>query len=341
MNSRERVTRAIEFTGPDRIPFEHAVFPGAFQHHGEQLIKVLNQYPDDFGKRHFSASQFPPKTEKNLEEYRDEWGSHWIRLRGYTAGEVKNPALPTWDAFRNYQFPPIPEQEQFDQLKESLKVSHEYYATGSGGNLFERMQFLRGSENLYYDLGENRAELYELADRLVDYYREIIKRYLAVGVDGIRFADDWGGQHALLISPQQWCEFFKPRYQKLFEPVKDAGKHIFFHTDGWTLEILVDLYEIGVDVLNPQHTLMGEDKLSRRLGGKTCFRSDLDRQHIIPRGTQDEIVEHVKRVMSAFGRFNGGLILHGEIGPDVPLENIKTMYATFEEYGKYPLSEEL
>lgn len=338
MNSRERVIRAIEFTGPDRIPFNHAVFPGAFQRHGSSLIEVLNRYPDDFGNRHFSLPQFPPDTGAYLEEYCDEWGSHWIRLKGYTTGEVKQPAIPTWDVFHNYQFPPLPDQKHFDRLKERLESSHEHYVLGSGGNLFERMQFLRGSENLFYDLGEERAELHELADRLVAYYLELITRYLKADVDGISFADDWGAQHSLLISPKQWSQFFKPRYQRLFEIVKDASKHIFFHTDGWTLEILEDLHEIGVDVLNPQHTLMGEAEISRRLGGKACFRSDLDRQYIIPGGTVEEIKEHVKRVIRAFGQFNGGLILHGEIGPDVPLENIKAMYAAFEEYGKYPLT---
>jgi hypothetical protein len=333
MNSRERVIRAIEFTGPDRVPFEHAVFPGAFHRHGMALVELLNQYPDDFGNTRFSLPQAVPDTGGYLEEYRDEWGSLWVRLHGYTTGEVKQPALPTWEAFRNYEFPPLPDQRHFDWLKERLDASHEHYASGGGGNLFERMQFLRGSENLYYDLGEDRAELYELADRLVEYYLEIIKRYLAAGVDGVRFADDWGGQYALLISPEQWQEFFKPRYRKMFEPVKDAGKHIFFHTDGWTLDILEDLYEIGVDVLNPQHALMGEEELSHRLGGRACFRSDLDRQYIIPRGTPEEIDAHVKQVVEAFGRFNGGLILHGEIGPDAPLENIRAMYAAFRKYG--------
>ena len=337
MNSRERVIRAIEFTGPDRVPFQHAVFPGALHRHGAKLVEFLNQYPDDFGHTRFLVPEGRSNTERYLEEYTDEWGSHWVRLRGYTAGEVKQPALPTWDTFHTYTFPPLPDPRHFEYLEARLEANHEYYVTGGGGNLFERMQFIRGSENLYYDLGENRAELHELADRLVEYYLEIIKRYLPTGIDGIGFADDWGAQHALLISPKQWREFFKPRYQKLFEPVKDAGKHIFFHTDGWTIDILEDLHEIGVDVLNPQQTLIGEEKVCRRIGGKACLRSDLDRQYIIPHGTPEAVDAHVKKIVETFGRFNGGLILHGEIGPDVPFENITAMYEAFRKYGKQGL----
>jgi len=47
---------------------------------------------------------------------------------------------------------------------------------------------------------------------------------------------------------------------------------------------------------------------------------------------------HVREVIHAFGRFNGGLILHGEIGPDVPLENIRAMYEAYRELGQYPVS---
>ncbi len=337
MTSRERVLRAITFTGPDRVPINHAIFPGAWTRHGQALAEIVN-FPDDFGNRPAPPAAPPQEPDGYFEEYQDEWGSVWVRLRGYTAGEVKKPALPTWDKFKEYQFPPNAAPAHFDNLKARLETSHEYWVNGSGGALFERLQWIRGPENLYFDLAEDREELHELADKLIDHFLADITRSLKAGVDGMQFADDWGSQRALLISPKQWREFFKPRYQRLFEPVKNEGKFIFFHTDGWTLDILEDLHEIGVDVLNPQHWLMGEAELGRRFGGRVCIRSDLDRQHIIPHGTAEEITEHVKQVIAAVGRFNGGLILHGEIGPDVPLENIKAMYAAFREYGEYPLT---
>ena len=35
MNSREKVIHAIQLTEPDRIPFEYAIFRGAFKRHGQ------------------------------------------------------------------------------------------------------------------------------------------------------------------------------------------------------------------------------------------------------------------------------------------------------------------
>jgi len=337
MTPRERVTRAIEFSGPDRIPVHRYVFPGAFYRHGQKLADLLNRWPDDFGAGPVSVPE-PPAGDGEIEEFRDEWGSLWRRLKGYTTGEVIEPAIPTWDAFAEYKFPPPLSSQHFEGLKQRIEsTGHKYYTFGSAGNLFERMQFIRGTENLFLDLAEDRPEVHELADRLVDWYLANIKPSLAAGVDGCYFGDDWGAQTSLLVSPEMWRSFFKPRYKRLFEPVKDAEAHVWFHTDGWTLEILEDFIEIGVDVLNPQHHIMGNEQVAQILAGRVCLRSDLDRQYIIPYGTREEIEAHVKEIIRLFGTFDGGLILHGEVGQDVPFENIEALYEAFYEFGKYPL----
>ena len=71
--------------------------------------------------------------------------------------------------------------------------------------------------------------------------------------------------------------------------------------------------------------------------GRVCIRTDIDRQWVVPLGAPDDIREAVKEAIECFGRFDGGIILHGEIGPDVPLENIEALYSAFYEYGQYPL----
>ena len=343
MTSRERIIRAIEFRGPDRVPVEHYVFPGAIRNYGDKLIKLLDEYRDDFNNNSIeanikSAQEEPGVSSQEVTQYRDEWGILWHKLEGYTVGEVLEPALPTWDSWGDYQFPPPLSKENFQEFQKTVEHRHpEYYVLGSGGSLFQHTQHVRGTVNTFMDLIDERKEIYEFLDRLVDYNISNIKGYLIASVDGILVSDDWGTQIALLISPQMWRKVFKPRYKRLFDVVKDANKHVIFHSDGWILEILEDLAEIGVDVINPQHHIMGNRTVAKLIEDKMCLRSDLDRQYIIPRGTSEEIVEHVKEIIALFGNRNGGLILHGEIGPEVPFENIKAMYHAFRKYGQYPL----
>ena len=68
---------------------------------------------------------------------------------------------------------------------------------------FERMQFLRGTENLFLDLAYQPRELFQLRDQVHDYYLRDLRQWCATDVDGVMFMDDWGTQHALLISRQR------------------------------------------------------------------------------------------------------------------------------------------
>lgn len=342
MTPRERILAAIEFTGPDRCPIHHYIFPGALWRHGQKLLDLVARYPDDFGNEAIEANlrALPQdgQTDEDVVEYRDAWGTLWRRLRGYTSGEVVQPAIPDWDAWRNYQFPPPPSDEHFERLAAQVAEQHpERFVCGSGGGFFQLMSHMRGPANFYMDLAEDHPGAHELADRMVEYNLRIIEGSVRAGVDCIRFGDDWGGQDRLLIHPDAWRRFFKPRYARMFAAARDAGVHVWFHTDGWTLDILEDLVEIGVTVLNPQHACMNTRRVGRLVGGKVCIRTDIDRQWTIPFGTPEQIEAAVKEAIEAFGSFNGGCMLHGEVGQEVPFANIEALYSSFYRYGRYPL----
>jgi len=87
-----------------------------------------------------------------------------------------------------------------------------------------------------------------------------------------------------------------------------------------------------VKVLNCQARVIGYDVLKKNFAGRVCFRTDLDRQAIMPFGTPAQVREHVKEVFDHLGTPAGGLIACGEISPDTPLENIRAMYQAFLDY---------
>jgi len=339
MTSRERMRAAIEFKGPDRVPKDHYIFPGAFWRHGRKLLDLLEEHPDDTGNQNIKANMNKEPTDPNeVIEWRDAWGTLWYRLGGYTSGEIKEPALPTWDKWGDYEFPATVSDEGAAKACESIEARHpEFFVKGGGGSIFQLAQHMRGPANFLMDLAEDRQEAHELVDRLVEHHIENIKKVLPGKPDCIAFGDDLGAQNALLMSPDMWRRFYKPRYKRMFDVVRDGGAYVWFHTDGWIFEIMEDLIEIGVQILNPQHTIMGNKRVADLIGGKVCIRTDIDRQYIIPRGTREEITEAVKEVIALFGNFNGGLILHGEVGPDVPFENIVALYEAYRDWGTYPL----
>ena len=207
--------------------------------------------------------------------------------------------------------------------------NEEYYARGGWITFFEQMQQLRGMENLLMDLAELSPEVVRLRDDMLAFNLRWLDTWLGYEYDGIHFADDWGDQKHLLISPTLWREFFKPAYKAMFEKVTAAGMDVHFHSDGNIIDIIPDLIEIGVRVLNCQANVIGLDVLKKKFAGALCFRTDLDREKIVPFGTTAEVKQHVVDVFNHLGTPKGGIIACGEIGPDTPLENIRAMYEAF------------
>lgn len=343
MNSRERVLAAINLSKPDRVPLMHSPLPGALIKYGERLIEIFRKYPHDFGPSEFTI----PKPEELPADYRagvhrDGWGTLWSSTVDGIHGQVVDYPIKTVEDYLTYEFPKLPQEaeEYKSRLKkyvEDLKAKGFFVMLGfDPGNFFERLQWLRGFRNLMVDLIRGCRELDTFTDSLLEYSLRSIQLVLEAKPDAISFADDWGTQDRLMINPNLWRSFFKPRYRCMFKLVHDYDAYVYFHSDGHIIDIIPDLYEIGVDVLNPQFSCHRLEELVDAIKGRICISSDIDRQYVLPRGSPEEVEDYVKKVVELFGYGNnGGLIGRGEVNIDVPLESVEAMYKAFLKYGMY------
>lgn len=325
MDSRERVIRAIEFESPDRIPITNGALPEAFLKYGEGLNRIFNEYRSDFGYN-YVPSIYPDKAYflGKRKTYLDEWGCKWLMVQRGILGQVKGHPLKDWESITSYRFPKLPERK---------------YCISGGVNLFERMVWLRGFGNLMVDLIKKTKEVFILRDKIIDYNLEVIVRFLESNFDGICFLDDTGTQNGLMIKPSLWREFLKLSYKRMFDKVHRFGKHVFFHSDGYIMDIIPDLIEIGVDALwEPELQINGIDALADKFGGKICFVGSLDTQRILPFGSVEDIDKHVRHAIHALGSYDGGFIGDCEVHSDIPLNNVRAMFKAFIKYGRYPLA---
>lgn len=326
MNSREIVTKAIEFDCPERIPLQ---FPdlGYSDIDGLPLMPTPNQ-----------GTGWSPSSGRS--GY-DDWGCYWTILPSRTnMGQVTGHPLSDWDNIESYEFPnPLLPPVDLERKK---KIEGKYLMGGIGFTLFERMHFLRGFQNLLIDLHMNKNRVLILADKVLEVQLELVKQWAELGVDGIGMSDDWGGQDRLFIKPELWREIFKPRYKKLINAIHNCGMHAHMHSDGQIAEIIPDWIELGLDVLNPPsiRALFGIEKFGRAFGGKICILTGVDDQTTLIHGTRNDIMLEVKQLIDSLGSFDGGLIA-GWTDPcdtsslEIPIGNIKIMYEAFKEYGKY------
>lgn len=331
MNSRERVIRAITFDSPDRVPTDLWLLPAAVARYGDALEALRAKYPTDIASVNapFELSFDPRHYE--IGEFVDDWGSGWRMLQAGVIGEVKTPALRELSDINAYE-PPF---ELFRSMwgRHNGDLKDKIAAARAGGkfviggwiSVFERMQFLRGSENFYCDLAEGGPDLDKLRAMILDFYDLYLDRWLEEDVDAVAFGDDWGSQRSPLISKEMWIGKFKPLYKHLMDRIRAAGKYVFFHSDGWIFELYDQLIELGVSAVNSQLWCMGVDKVADAFAGRIAFWGEVSRQDTLPTGTPDD-VERCKSLMVEKLFVNGGgLIGEGEANRDVPLENIEAL----------------
>jgi uroporphyrinogen-III decarboxylase len=258
-----------------------------------------------------------------------------VRRTDEHKGQVVFHPLADGDDFQRYQPPDTASDEIIAAVAQRIEENGgRKYTLADGDTLWQRMYYLRGFQAVNEDLLVQP----ELCARLRDLILEVILRRLERltrldGLDGVHFRDDWGTQKSLLIRPALWREFFRPAYARMFDLVRQSGKHIWFHSDGVIDAIIPDLVALGADVLNPQCNCMPRERLRSLVVGHVCLLGDLDRQGTLPRGSPEEVRAAVRADVDTYVRAGGGLILRGEIAGDVPLENVEAMLDEMSRYG--------
>jgi uroporphyrinogen decarboxylase len=324
MNSRERVIRAIARTEPDRVPLTHVTLPGAVTRYGAALEALYQRYPTDmFSIGSASTGEFGPQIGVPS---RDTWGSLWLRHTDEHKGQVVYCPLADWGALPTFTPPDTASDALFAAMEANLRRNAGIrYTLADGDALWQRMFYLHGYQATLEDLLLERDRCATLRDLILGVMVRRVERLCRLeGLDGVHFRDDWGTQEALMISPALWRSFFLPAYAQLFALVRNAGKQVWFHTDGVTESIIPDLIASGVQVLNPQVNVMGRAKVAL-LAGAACVEADIDRQAVLPYGTPEEVRAAVRADKRAFDRAGGGYIGRGEAAGDVPLENLEAM----------------
>jgi len=327
--------RCLEFERPDRVPRELWELPIAELTYGPEAMRAFrNRWPGDFTWVSLSA---PPREKLvrgspyEVGTYRDEWGCEFENIRAGVHGEVKWPLIDGWSKLSELRPPVEMLNIDVDEVNRFCAQTDLFVRANCCPRPFERLQFLRGSENLFLDLAEEPPELFELLEIVRGFYRSELEVWAKTNVDSLMFMDDWGSQRALLISPAQWRRIFKPIYAEYAQIAHAAGKKLFMHSDGHIFDIYEDLIEIGVDAVNSQLFCMDIAEIGRRFKGRITFWGEMDRQHILSFGSVEDARGAVKRVIDHLYSPQGGVIAQFEFTAGCRMENAEAVFAAWEE----------
>lgn len=354
MTHKERVIRALNHEETDRPPFQ-ATFTPEF---ADRLRKEFH-LPPLFSEPHHrewygydlerltgqDALQVGAGWVTNYylksEPYTDEWGVEW-KIDSYQTpfGEghytniARNPLRDDDEAAMAYKAPDPTRPELYRNAERLVKeFGAEYYIIGRVHcTIFESAWALRGLDTLMMDFYLNPDLANHLLDETAGYHKEACCQLVRRGVDMIWLGDDMGAQSSLLIDPELWRTYFKPRMADIIRTIKDINPNVkvAYHTDGCNYDIIPDLIEIGLDVLNPIQTeCMDPEVLAEKYGEQLCFFGGIAVQSTLPQGTPEDIAREYEWLKNSIGKGGGWICApthHVQL--DTPIENFFALLKT-------------
>jgi len=291
------VDRAIAFARPERVP---VVFWNRDQTAGDVMLY------------HLALGRDPrPDAAINAWDWSvNEWGYKLESLGDGTMGHPVEPCYLQLPAPGLLRAPPLRERERMAGVPGFVDGCGDRYRLASFDlSSFTVYTLLRGFENAMQDLMIAADGFVALLDLILDFECDLMRMAARHGFHGIHFADDWGTQSGLMISPALWRQVFKPRFRRQFDVAHQLGLHVWYHCCGNLTLLAADFHEIGVDVLNiSQPNVVDVAEVSRQLVGRQCFLMPISYQTVSIHGTREEILAEAQRLYDLLATPDGGFI---------------------------------
>ncbi|MCD6415589.1 MAG: hypothetical protein J7M08_02685 [Planctomycetes bacterium] len=345
--SKEEVRASVLGRGGARPPalLHKWAGEGLREAYGEALDEVLDRYPDDVPR----GLVLQPGDWRMPEDFPDDYrwdfrdaGEEGPDSHGLDSGD---DIIRTWADLEPFldHLHKLGEMVSdglpiFEPVREAVRASEGRYVIAEKCHYFyERLWMLRGMQNIMLDFHDHPDEVHRLCDGLLQFALLVVEGCAQCGADGYLTTNDLGHQTGLMMSPDTFRQFLKPRLSALAEACHAHGMDFWLHSCGNLTEILPDLMEIGVTCLHPlQHGAMDWERTAQTLDGRITAWPGADVQQVLPYGTPAEVREHVRHLIDTFYRpGEGRLVVAAGNGITLPttLENIDAFLDETFRYG--------
>lgn len=287
-----------------------------------------------------------PEEEVQFAKTQDFWGPAKIVPENFPNFHP----IQSMEDLKNYTWPDPADPEMLAPIKTLCEEYQDDYfiIVDLSSTLIEAAYaHIVGTQKFFLMMFDEPELIKGVLDGLTEYYTELGKNAIALGVDMIRVGDDVGAQQAMMISPKVWRDLAKPRFDYMFKEFRKANSELFIklHSCGDYSPILPDEVELGVDLsglMQPTGGNRDQVGLKRKFGADIALIGGFDVQNLLPRGQVEDVRKGVHDVMKNLAT-GGGYIFSPShyILADVPVQNIYTMLEAqrdFGIYGKYPLN---
>jgi len=290
MNCRGNVLAVLNGEAPERLSYRMSIGPDIHRRfvdgYGEDYHERL--MPDDLCHQSF-----------------------WVRwpLVKYAKGEngvgwQDGTLLRNLDEMNDYPFPDANDSAWYEDTARAIDTFHEEkVVVAMFPAILHTMDTFLGYDHFFMGAIDNPDGMHELMERCCRVLETVVANLSAMDIDMLIIGDDISTESALMASPAFLDEFVFPYDCRLLKIAKEAGKKVFFHTDGVIPDEIADrMIEAGFDGIHPmQPTCNDLEAFARKYRDRLLVYGGLDNTQLIPNGAPDEIRDHIRDLFNWFG----------------------------------------
>jgi uroporphyrinogen decarboxylase len=353
MTPRERVLAVLNRQFPDRLPRELELTSPLME---QFKARTGSDDPAEYFDLEVRDVFFSQPTEMpDFSRYYPEGVPPLLNPPGWEVGEwgvgqvpgsqlhfihIEHPmkGLSSLSELKEYPFPDLTRPERHAHLEAEVQALHDRGLFVIGfmeWTIFEIAWHMRGMDNLFMDMTFNPEFAEYLLEKVTEARCFQARRHAEAGVDLIKIGDDIGTQRSMLMSPDTYREWFKPRHARVIEAARKVRPDIpvCYHSDGNCWDAIPDLIEAGVTVLNPiQPECMDLAAVKREFGRDLVFWGGIGTQTTMPFGSPEEVYATVQRTIDTFGLTGYFPCPTHVLEPEVPWENILAYIRAVDDY---------
>ena len=353
MNSRERFLTALNGGIPDMVPIEEHLFSLKLQ---EEILGFKTELYDGGVQTQLAAKlgidmiwapingfcgieDIPHKTN---ELYQDEWGVTY-KKNGWPIIAQMDVPIKSREDWQNYKMPLVKTPGRSKIIRDAVNANEGNLAVVGGllGPFTMMSWYLMDLQGLSISMFLDPDLVHEVVNAYVDWSLQAARLVVdEQKVDAWQISDDWGGTSGLLISPDQFREFFIPPLDKMVKGLSALGTPVIMHNDGRIWDVLDDLVNTGIKGLHPIEKAAGMDLqlIKERYRGQLCPIGNVNNKTTMVSGTANDVKNEVLECLRLAAP-GGGYILSTDhsLHDDIPIENVYALIETVKKFGQYPL----
>ena len=288
LTAKERVARALTYSGYDRLSVYYKATPEAdrdlkrFLHvaTSEELYLLLGIDLRDVSPR-YVGPELRTFDDGSWEGLFGERYAHLPYGDGVYPEAVYLPFenVTTVAELRSFRFPSADWYDYSDIGAQCASLSAYAIVCGSAGipDFINGIARCRGVEQVLLDIASDDAVYLALMEKRHEFYYTMMERTLQAAngaIDILALGEDYGSQRGLLISPCTFDKIFAPYLQQYIDLAHRYGARAMLHSCGSVRRLIPRFIDMGLDILDVvQVDAEGMDirELHREFYGKIVF----------------------------------------------------------------------